>query len=71
MIATQPPRTPIFNHAVSQIQACRAFFKSGSTIQDKQKAVEGFRSGITNLNSSLKHEKNLSTKYDMQTWWDN
>lgn len=71
MIASQPPRAPVFNHAVSQIQACRAFFKSGSTIQDMQKAVEGFRSGITNLNSSLKHERNLSTKDNIQMSWDN
>lgn len=48
------------NKAVSQIKACRDYFQSGITTEDKHNALEGFRMGIVSLNNSLNSEPNKS-----------
>lgn len=52
---------PNCKKAVSQIHACRAYFNSGMTVEDKHKAMQGFHAGIVTLNSTLKHEPNQSS----------
>lgn len=53
-------QSPNSKQAVSQIHACRAYFNSGITVQDKQKALQGFEAGLATLNKKAKQEPNQS-----------
>lgn len=46
--------TPNCKQAVSQIKACRAYFQSGVSLDDKQKALQGFEAGISTLKNTYK-----------------
>jgi hypothetical protein len=46
--------SPNSKQAIGQIQACRAYFNSGISIGDKEKALQGFEAGIATLNRRVK-----------------